>query len=242
MLEKSRGIVLHNYKYGESSLISHIFTEKYGRRSFIFKGIRAKRSRQRINLLQPLFIIDLDFYYKETRDLLLVKEFSRAHVFSDFPFNPVKSAQVMFMAEVLDRCLVEEMLNEELFEFLEKSIQFLDLMDSRYSNFHLAFLMKLTKHLGILPKIETDRPECYFDLLEGKFLSHEPIHKDFSDKRLSSYIFLLFTKGFEVSSNLNINGLTRNSILHEIIKYYSCHNYKLENLKSLKVLEEVFQS
>ena len=41
---KTKGIVLHQVKYSESSIIVKVYTELFGLRSFIFKGVRKKKS------------------------------------------------------------------------------------------------------------------------------------------------------------------------------------------------------
>lgn len=241
MLDKTRGFILRSLKYGDTSVIAHIFTEKYGRKSFIFKGIRSSKSKNKANLIQPLQLLNLDFYYKEHKDLLISKEFSRACVYSDFPYNHVKSAQAMLLAEVLDKCLQEEMRNEELFEFLENSIEYFDLKKEDYSNFHLSFLMKITKYLGILPKKSLESKEVFFDLLEGSFITEKPLHNNYSESKLSQQLLRLFEDNFEEGSKLRIGGDTRNLLLKIILRYYSIHNYKLENLKSKDILIEVFR-
>ena len=107
MLEKTKAIVLQKIKYGDTSLICQVYTENFGRKSFLFKGVRTKKSRHKANLLQNLFILNFEFYYKEGRDLFLVKEFSNAISFVDFPYNPVKSSQALFLSEILSKCLTK---------------------------------------------------------------------------------------------------------------------------------------
>ena len=45
MTESTNGICLHHYKYSESSVIVKIFTEKFGLKSYIIKGVRSKKSK-----------------------------------------------------------------------------------------------------------------------------------------------------------------------------------------------------
>ena len=37
MIHKTRGIVLHSVKYGETSLIAHVYTEAFGSQSYLLK-------------------------------------------------------------------------------------------------------------------------------------------------------------------------------------------------------------
>lgn len=239
MLEKTKAIVLQKIKYGDTSLICQVYTENFGRKSFLFKGVRAKKSRQKANLLQNLFILNFEFYYKEGRDLLLVKEFSNSISFVDFPYNPVKSSQALFLSEILSKCLQEEVSNSAMYQFLISSIEFFDL-HSNISNFHLAFLMKLTPYLGILPSSLNTSEQIYFDLRDGIFTNTEPFHQEYSDKNLSAILFQFFSLNYDDSLAIKLNRTQRNALLDQILKFYTIHHYKLDNLKSLSVLRELF--
>ena len=45
MTESTSGICLHYYKYSDSSVIAKIFTEKFGLRSFVLKGLEVKNPK-----------------------------------------------------------------------------------------------------------------------------------------------------------------------------------------------------
>ena len=57
MLHKTRGIVLHYIKYAETSVIVTIYTESFGRQSYIINGVRSKKAKIKANILQPLFLL-----------------------------------------------------------------------------------------------------------------------------------------------------------------------------------------
>ena len=54
MKYKSKGIALTYIKYGETSIISKIFTQELGLQSFIIKGARGKSSKKRVVFLNHL--------------------------------------------------------------------------------------------------------------------------------------------------------------------------------------------
>ena len=73
----------------------------------------------------------------------------------------------MFLSEVLSNTLQEEEQNETLYSYLESTFLWLD-SQSDYANFHLLFLLKLTKYLGFYPDTTLiDFP--FFNLQEGMF-------------------------------------------------------------------------
>jgi len=95
MIRKTRGIVLHTTRYGESSLIAHCYTEQSGRQTLIVKGVRKSRKQNRSNLFQALFILDFEIYHKDSREIQLVKEVNRALPLNSIPFDITKSTQTI---------------------------------------------------------------------------------------------------------------------------------------------------
>jgi DNA repair protein RecO (recombination protein O) len=240
MLQKTKGIVLHHLKYGDTSLITHIYTRHFGRHSFLIKGVRSKKSRFRSNLFQLLNILDIEFYYKESSDLFLIKEVNRAKTLNSFPYDIKKSSQGIFLAEVLYKCLMEQASDPGLFDFLENSIEYFDLMKEDSSNFHLAFLMKLTRYLGILPSVDEDEKINSLDILEGKFSRSIPLHFQYINSENARLLYQFSNANFKESSEISLSRSFRNALLQDIIRFYSLNGYKIDNLNSLPVLKELF--
>ena len=81
MTESTSGICLHYYKYSDSSVIVKIFTERFGLRSFVLKGVRSKKSKNKINLLQSLNVVQLEMTNNNKRQLQYVKEINKSDKF-----------------------------------------------------------------------------------------------------------------------------------------------------------------
>ena len=137
MIRKTRGIVLHTTRYGESSLVVHCYTEQSGRQTYMVKGVRKSRKQNRSNLFQPLFILDFEVYHKNTAGIQLVKEVNRAMPLNSIPFDITKSTQAIFMAEVLYRVVKEEESNPMQAHFLINTIQYLDALEEASPDFHI---------------------------------------------------------------------------------------------------------
>ena len=101
MLEQTRGIFLRSVKYSETSIIAVIYTEAYGRQSFIVNGARNKKSIAKAVAFQPLYLLDLEIYYHAGREIHRLKDVRIGNPFSSIPFNIRKSSEVIFLAEVL---------------------------------------------------------------------------------------------------------------------------------------------
>jgi DNA repair protein RecO (recombination protein O) len=241
VLEKTRGIFLHAIKYSETSLIATIYTEAYGRQSFIISGMHGKNSPVKASSFQPLYLLDLELYYKAGRDIQRLKNARIISPYTSIQFDIRKSSQVFFLAEILYKCLREEEPNAGLFNFIYHSLTFLDLTDSGISNFHLWFLFKLTKFLGINPNDENSQISNFFDLQGAVFVSHEPLHSQFADKHSTSLLSRLFEADFSTIETLEYTQNERRIVLEKLLEFYKIHFDNLGEIKSLGVLKEVLR-
>ena len=167
MLSATEGIVLNSIKYGENSLIATIYTKDAGRQSFIINAIRNKKKVYRQGILQPLFLVELIAYYKDSRDIQRIKEIKNCPVYQNIPFDVSRSAQALFIAEILNKTLREQESSPLLFDFIKNSLLFFDLTEKSTANFHLYFLFHLTEYLGFMPNINKTKDEGWFDMQKG---------------------------------------------------------------------------
>jgi DNA repair protein RecO (recombination protein O) len=241
VLEKTRGIFLHAIKYSETSLIATIYTETYGRQSFIISGMHSKNSSVKASVFQPLYLLDLEMYYKSGRDIQRLKNARIANPYSSIQFDIRKSSQVFFLAEILYKCLREEEPNPDLFSFIAHSFSFFDLTEKGVSDFHIWFLFKLTRFLGINPSNENSEISNFFDMQNAAFVSHEPLHSQFTDKHSTVLFSRLFDVGFSSLEALNYTQNERKIVLEKLLEFYKIHFDNLGEIKSLGVLKEVLR-
>ena len=157
MQETLRGIVLRTVRYGDTSLIVDLFTESHGRMSFMSSTLRAKRSVCSVSFWQPLSMVEFSAELLPNGGKLPRPSDVRTYYnYIDLPFSPIKSTLALFLAEFLSAALREEKENTPLYRYIESSLQWLDLADSPASiaNFHLAFLMHLSRFIGIYPNLD----------------------------------------------------------------------------------------
>ena len=240
MLSKTRGLVLNTIKYTDNSVISHIYTEHFGRQSFMISGTRGKTSSARINLLQHLSILEMEVYFKQTRDLQKTKEIRLHENFSSIPYNPVKNAVALFVAEVMYRTLQEQESNFPLFSYLLNAIKILDLSEKGYANFHLIFLTGLTRYLGFFPQDNYSRSKEFFDIENAGFTSPQPSHPYFIPPPASRYLYDIMKCSFEDMDNLKFSSDMRNILVTGILDYYRFHIPGMGTIKSFAVLKELF--
>lgn len=242
MIRKTRGIVLHTTRYGESSLVVHCYTEQFGRQTYMVKGVRKSRKQNRSNLFQPLFILDFEVYQKDNREIQLVKEVNRAFPLNSIPFDITKSTQAIFMAEILYRVVKEEEANPMMAHFLVNSIQYLDALESPSPDFHIIFLFQLTRYLGFYPQNNYAKGNDIFDLNSGFFKSYitDP------DLQLSPEDSLLWSRymllDFQSIKGADFNSSHRKTMLNNLIRYFKFHVEGMGEIRSLDVLHTFFHN
>ena len=241
MLHNTRGLVLHHIKYSESSLIVKIFTELFGLQAYLVKGARSKKSTVRSSHFQPMTMLDLVVYHREKNDLQHIRESAISEPFHAISTDIRKSTIALFLAEILLKTLKEGEGNTEMFDFISSSLNFFEIQEDGIENFHLFFLIKLSRYLGFYPQGTPGTENNFFDLREGRYTGIQPLHPDFLDKEKSSALYALSIARADELSGL-INAKTeRGEMLNAILIYYQIHLGGLSNIKSIEVLKEVFR-
>ncbi len=240
MLHKTRGIVFHVTHYSESSVVAKIYTELFGLQSYLISSVRKKKSKIKTAALQPLTLIDLVVYHKEGNGLQRLADAKNNPVLTSIPFDVRKSSIVLFMNEVLFKSVKEEEANQSLFDFIFDSIRLLDLQRIVNSDFHLLFLIQLTKHLGFYPRENYSSSTPVFNLQEGVFQTDRPIHPFYMEQPVSEYFYILLKSDLDSHNDFKIPIQFKRQLIEKLMEYYQLHVSGFANIKSHKVLEEVF--
>ena len=240
MLITSRAIILSIVRYTDDTLIVDSYTEEQGRVGFMVKVSRSARTAVRHTLFQPLAVLELSWEHRQGGNLARPKSARAAHPFSSLPYDPYKSAMALFIAEFLHHALRSEPASTHLYNYIEQSINWLDTCTTKFSNFHLVFLVRLMFFLGITPNV--DHPERYkfFDLRAGTFVAERPTHVDYIPDPEAQFIPMLLRMRYETMHIFHFNGEERTRLLRYINTYYRLHLDGMPELKSLNILSEVF--
>lgn len=221
MLHKTSGIVLHTIKYGDTSIIAHIYTRDFGRQSYIVNGVRSKKSKFHFSNFQPLTLLNLEVDHKNTREIQRIRDLKIDQPFHHIHADIVKNSIALFIGEVLYRSLHDVEANHPLFDYVRSAIQILDHCDEGKVNFHLIFLIQFTRFVGIFPQnnLELDM----YQPKEAKVHLHE-----------------LITYSLNDLSKLQLANKQRSALLTAMVDYYYYHLEGMGKLSSLKILHEIF--
>ncbi len=239
-MEIIHGIVLRTVRYNDTSQIVDLFTDMHGYMSFVTKQSRSRRKVVASAFWQPLSMLEFQADIRPVALLPRPIEVRFYYQFSNVPYSPAKTAIALFIAEFLSAALREEKQNVPLFKYIENSLQWFDeaRVPSAIANFHLVFLMHISRFLGIYPNFES--PTQYFDLLSGTYLPHPPFHRNYLKKEEAAVLPLLFRMNYSTAHLFKFSSSQRQRILEVLNTFYCLHLPNFPELKSLQVLHEVF--
>ena len=154
----TKAIVLSTIKYGDTSLIVRCFTLKEGLKTYLIKGVlSAKKRKLKPAYFQPLTQLQIIANHNNKGTLNSIKE---VHVIRPYKYiytNVFKQTMVLFLSEIVNSSIQEEEENEPLYYYIESALNSLDAHDE-ISNFHLLFLLNVTRFLGFYPDLsEVDK-------------------------------------------------------------------------------------
>jgi DNA repair protein RecO (recombination protein O) len=239
MLHKTRGIFFITTKYGESSVIAQVFTEKFGLQSYIVSGAKKPKAKIPANILQPLHLLDMVVYHRNTGNVQRIKELKNLPLLQTIPYDVIKSSLAIFLNEVLYKAVKAQSEDESLFDFVFSAIEWLDHQTEGLANFHLLFLIQLTRYLGFYPDRSLAGAADYFDLRNGVFCRYKPDSVLYLSPPHTQNFSRLLSCSFENSANIKLHNDERRFLLQKLLEYYALHIESFGSIRSHEVLEEV---
>ena len=249
MLTKTEAIVLHTTKYGETRLIVDMYTRTNGRLSFIVPLPKSAKGRFRKQLFQPLTLLTVE---TDLRPRLQLQKLLSAAILTPLPSlqtHPAKLSMTLFIAEFLYYALKGEQQNEPLFAYVASSLQWLDGAEGHVANYHLVFLMRMSRFLGFYPNLShTPNPspagegsDMFFDLREGRFCEVPPVHRDFLLPAEAEKVQLMMRMDYATMHLFRMSHHDRNRLLDIALAYYRLHLPAFPELRSVSVLQEMWE-
>lgn len=237
---KARGIVLHTLPYGDNSLIVYLLTDVLGRQTYMIRNSASSKSRARAAaLFQPMFVVEFEGIENPRARMHRMKDVVSALPMRSIPFDIRKSTISLFMAEVLYRLVREEEPNAALFDFLYESLAGLDEMQHGVANFHLWFLVRLSKYLGFYPS-EDYNAGAWFDIHEGHFSAAQPLHAAVIHPQEAELLWRLMCCTMEGLGGIRLSRSDRTAFMGSILNYFGYHLDAMHSIRSVDILREVF--
>jgi len=235
-----RGVVLQCVKYDDRSFIAHLFTFSHGHVSFIVNNSRSKRSAGASRLFQPLSFLSFQWDSKPNTSLYRMKEVRLLFFLQDIPCNPIKRGVAMMLSEFMAHMLRNEAKNSDLYMYIEKSVCWFDAVGDGYANFHLVFLLKLLRFLGIAPNLESYQEGRLFDLSLGSFVFGGIPSELVMDSADACLLYRLANANYESMNSVAMHRFERTRMLKYVANYCAQHIPKFPVIQSLDILIGIF--
>lgn len=232
-----RGIVLKSVHFSDTQKIIRVFSQEKGYLSLITPSSLFKRKSHPLHLLQ---VCEIEYLENEKGDLHKLRSASPIHPLSQLYFDIVKMNIALLWGEVLDLLLRNEGRNEALFDYVERSIEYLNDTQRDTANFNLVFFYRLAGLIGY--RIDTDswQEGHVFDLNGGRFCVADGRTPCVSGPYAAGLIYRLCTCPVEEIREIRLNREARTILLDTILLFYSIHLNVDFNVKSIRVIREVF--
>ena len=245
MLSKSQVIVLHTIKYGDNGIVLQCYSNTCGRQA-VFLRVSA-RNKIVLSNLHRLGILDI-VTWSNGSSMPTVKEMEPVVRLDSIRTNIYKNTIAIFLSELLVKCIKESEANLQLYQFLVSSISVLEHMEGMIANFHIHFLVHLSKMLGFMSVDNFSAANPLYDIHSARFVGASCANSAGSANSnadcfpaVESELLhtVLNTPAIECSG-IRCSGEVRLAFAKQMIKYLSAHLGINFDMKSLDVLHEVF--
>jgi DNA repair protein RecO (recombination protein O) len=239
VIEKVEGIVLRSIKFSDNSLIIHLFTRERGRISCMVKKARSKRTGFAPSFFHPFNFLNVEVYYNPNKEIHTLKEVTLEQSFAGLGNDTNRIAIVMFLSELLNKSIRYQHTDKQLYDFLKNSISHFNEGTHSSANFHIFFMIELSKFLGFYPVNNYSDSDYYFDLLNAQFVSASSGSQTM-DKKTSALLFKFMDLSTENWWEIPLNGELRRKMIESLLNYYTLHTGTNMDIKSLDVFAEIF--
>lgn len=241
MIHRTEGIVLRTLKHQESNLITTVFTREQGRMSFILKGFRTARGRQKYSYFQPLSIVEVVYQERPNRDLHSIREGRLVHLLHTVQTEPVKLSLGLAMMEIFYDTVKVGGPDVDLYLFLRKIILNMDVAEKRLIHLFLYFLVHLTKYLGFFPSDQTEGLKtCSFDPKTGILSRSGKNDRVAVLLRQFLYVDDSLLPNEASAQQIRFNSAEKRELIKELFIYYQWHIDGFQYPQTMKVFAEIF--
>lgn len=235
-------IALRTIRYSDRNSILTVYTRQAGRLSFLIPAGTGRQAGRLRALLMPMGRFECVADIRPGRDVFQIRDV-RAVVLPPVA-EPLRSTLALFTADILSMLLREPIADSLLFDFVDDALRRLEgsadpsrkLRGVGLLNFHICFLLRLTRFLGIEPDWRTYRDGAVFDLSDGIFRQEPPAHRHFLPSGEAKVVNLLGRMSFRNAHKYRFSRFERNMILDRILLYYQTHYPSVGEPSSLSIL------
>jgi DNA repair protein RecO len=151
---KTTGIALSSQASGEADILCNFYTRDYGKRRFLFKGLKKSKKRS-LAATEPGSMSTLVYYHRDERDYFIVNEVTVEKYYTSITGDLNKIWHLYFMLESVDKTCGFDMCDESIFILLSAGIEVLSKTEY-HAQLSAFMILRLLQLHGIL----TDMDAC----------------------------------------------------------------------------------
>lgn len=238
MLIKTEAIVLNRIRYTDNSFVVNLYSKELGRISALVRT-SAKKPDSKANIFAPLNVICTEFKVKDTRTVQNISyhELIKSPTAQNNDISKICISQ--FIAEVILKMVREEERNENLYNFFISTIDAIEKTNNNIVNVHLIFLKEFARHIGFGITNNFCEETPYFNTREGMFLPVYTTDEESFDNSLSQSFSQLLKMNYELNE-CKFPYSHRKKMIEVMLSYYKMHSENFTEIKSLKVMNDIF--
>jgi len=237
VLKNTQGLVLRNIKYGETSIISTLYTKDFGMQAYLIRGARSnKKTGIKANYFQIGQFLDVTVYHKPGKNLQYIREVKLNADHAIQSQHIVKQSITQFCSELILRCVKEEEQNETLYNFLASffsRVKELKKEDLALAPIKFTLLFSAKIGFEINNNYSDERP--HFDALNGEFCSEISTNSYCSKRAPSALIFNCIKDKDSAPSEQS----ERELALHDLLRFLKLHIEQMSEMKSVGILHQI---
>lgn len=236
-MEIVRAIILKSINYSETQKIVYAYTREKGFLSFITPANIFKRKNNAVHLMQ---VVEIEYFESEKSNLHKLRTITPTLNTPHLYFDIFKMNIVLLWAEILYLILKNEDRNEDLYDYIARSVDYLNSTQANVGNFNLFFLYRLVTPLGFRINTDSWQEGSVFNISDGSFYPAASAMPHISGPNTARVVFLLCTCQPEDLQNIPLDRQSRNILLDVILHFFNLHLNIDFNVKSLQVIREIF--
>ena len=246
MLISTSAIVLKTIPYGDTSIISRVFTEDQGKVTILAKGAWRPKNNAGA-LLEPMNHIHLQYYHKSSREIQILKDGGFNQQFSNLRKELNKIIVGLAIVEMMDKSTMDDNPFPILYRLGWRVLKKLNDEKQNIWLVFIFFLYQLSLRLGFLPnlkkcsKCNAYLTSSWFDDYTGELVCRDCSTQskiNLEENSLSALQKLESLQLDEIHTlSINIQGIANSIQFLDV--FISFHLEGLKKVQSMEMLKQI---
>lgn len=237
-MQTVKAVILKSVPYSEQQQILQTYTGERGFMQFI-TPIPSFRRKTALST-QCMQLVEIEYLLNERGGLHKLKSTQSLTETSTIYFDVYKMNIALLWGEVLSLALRSSEPNEQLFEYLRYSVEYLNATREDIANFNLLFLFRLSRIMGFGINHNSYEEGYVLDINDGCFKPAAVPGNYCTGDRSARVIHALCTCPMEELKNIPLNQGSRKILLDIALLFLGFHLNIDFNTKSIRVIREIF--